>query len=259
MSGISAIIKLLLEAQDSGLMSKQDIYFRGQRSKQQLIPALNRTNPDYKTENNLYCDSLVMGGQEISHCRSSWERLAIFQHFGVPTRLLDWSSSLINGLYFAIESCMDCPKDICERYGVKCSGNPVLWVLDPEKMHDKYYPSANKVAFTVGVDKVPDYEEYFIRTESARRRWPYKKAPIFLEIPWNNSRISRQKGYFTFHSNDIPLEKQITPKGGLLRIELKKHMRNQVREEMKRIGITEHDIYPDLVSLSRYLRKKYEI
>jgi len=259
MSGISSIIDRVLSAQESGRLKKKDIYFRGQRSEQKLSPSLLRAGCDYKKENNLYCDCLVMGGVEILNCKTSWERLAIFQHYGIPTRLMDWSSSLINALYFAIEDCVNCDKIPCERNEKDCEGNPVLWVLDPEKMHQKYYPDAHKTAFTVGVDSLPDYVDEFVKQNETERKWPYNEAPIFLEIPWNSPRISRQKGYFTFHPNEKPLDSLMKPKDGLIKIELKKKLRNEVRDEFRVIGVDEHDIYTDLVSLSRHLRRKHSV
>lgn len=55
--------------------------------------------------------------------RASW--LTLMQHYGLPTRLLDWSESPLVALYFALSSDEDAKTDAA------------VWVLNPMRLNKK--------------------------------------------------------------------------------------------------------------------------
>ena len=57
--------------------------------------------------------------------QTDWEHLFAMQHFGVPTRLLDWSEGAMMATFFAADH--DSTRCECGRGACK----PTLWVLDP--------------------------------------------------------------------------------------------------------------------------------
>jgi len=93
MGGLSYVIETIREKQRQEILS-DEIFFRGQREQQELVPRLLRKNMHFRnsltqTENNFFCDAWVMGATESSRPTSSWETLALFQHYEIPTRQLD--------------------------------------------------------------------------------------------------------------------------------------------------------------------------
>lgn len=107
------------------------------------------------------------------------EWLAIMQHYGAPTRLLDWTHSFFAALYFAVEEA-----------GKKCA----VWALDVEwlnkRVRDKY-PDVWKLVGDNGEDpnvrKISTYKAVFMS----------QKHFVIMVNPFKlNERLVIQQGTF---------------------------------------------------------------
>jgi len=262
---IESIIDIMKEMEWDG-----EMYYRGEtKSHYKLVPKLLRNSDEYVNsiflrENEIYCRTIVMAEKEAPVGASSWQTLALFQHYQLPTRLLDWSSSLITAIMFAIEPCLECKKTLCAT-SEKCSKkdySPRIWILIPRLMHSNLHQktSLEKLfAVTIGVDdnKIQDYLSIFVQNKNQESKWKYKNGPIFLEIPWNNPRIRAQKGFFTFHANATPLEDVPGSYKWLTRIEISRDLILTLKKEISLIGANEFDIYPDISNLAKYFDRQH--
>jgi hypothetical protein len=93
----------------------KSVVYRGVKSiEYELIPKIGRlknfNNEDFKTNDEKFILRLFMQ-QALPYLSSrpetDWEWLAIGQHHGLPTRLLDWSRNPLVAMFFAVEKDFD--------------------------------------------------------------------------------------------------------------------------------------------------------
>lgn len=160
--------------------------------------------------------------------RSSWEMLAEMQHYGVPTRLLDWTESLAVALYFALEDYATALETEWrsskgnERkwfYPNGIARTPCIWILNPFLLSLLATEGNRSSIWDFTFDRGFDYYNSFLRSPEHAGATPWAfKTPIPIYPPWHNNRIHAQQGVFTVHGIDTaPIEEQQNTHRGLLR------------------------------------------
>lgn len=171
--------------------------------------------------------------------KSDFDWLFVMQHYGVPTRLLDWSESPLVGLYFAVEDADD-------------TTDAALWRLDPSRL--------NRNANIVDPDEeryVPSFEDDVLEgysPASVRQNRRLELFPVATIATRNNARIQAQLGTFTIHHNNhIPIEdvgrgehvtKFVIPSKSCL----------PILNELKLLGINRFSMFPELASVGRLVK-----
>ncbi|MFL5764205.1 MAG: FRG domain-containing protein [Bacteroidia bacterium] len=165
---------------------------------------------------------------------NDWDWYFIMQHYGLPTRLLDWSEGALVAFYFAIRDAKP-GKDAC------------VWVLNPFTLNHE----------VAKIDDAILTHEYYDLSNYLGKVWSKDKMslyPIAIQPSINSRRIAAQKGCFTLHGDKrVPLEKIESLKSSLVKIEIDKQKIENIREELIMAGITESLIFPELSGLSREL------
>jgi hypothetical protein len=230
--------KRIVEAQQELGIGRQGGWFRGvKKAVHKLEPSMLRHPGLEHVEHNLMARFVRQGARYLD-TTDKWARLAFMQHYGVPTKLMDWTTDLTSAIYFALAYNAKSDKDI---------DGPHVWVLNPFRLNglDK---SAGKRMIFDNMDEIPEYKPKGILKDND---WPYK-LPIAIAVDWRDRRIEHQRGVFTYHGTDgSPLDKLV---GGLkpkclVKVSINKDEIEDLLAHLRDAGITHHRMLQDPDSL----------
>src|SRR4051812_17835672 len=180
---------------------------------------------------------------------SVWNWLALAQHPGPPTRLLDWSFSPYVAPHFATVDPAQFHVD------------GVVWCVDYVKIHALLPEALNRVADEEGVDvftaELLDRVAGTIpKLDEMGRNVPFL---VFLEPPSLDERIVNQFALFSLMSSPtVNLGQWLRERPDVYRrIVIPAGLKWEVRDKLDQANITERVLFPGLDGLSRWLKRYY--
>ena len=162
-----------------------------------------------------------------------WMQVA--QHYGLPTRLLDWTQNAAVALYFAC--CEDGASD-----GLVAILNPIELNQKLDRTFPRIFDAqrdANLIA------------PYF---RLGGKTNPRGKHTIAINPTWNTERMAIQQGVFTLHgSRRFGLDRREA--SSLTYVPVLKEHKESLLYELERVGIGEMFIFPEPEHVCSHLRR----
>jgi hypothetical protein len=179
---------------------------------------------------------------------SVWHWLALAQHHGLPTRLLDWTFSPFVAMHFATSN----PH--------KMNLDGVIWAVAYEKVHQDLpvelaQELASEGASIFTVDMLAKYAQS-LRDFAELCKKPFA---LFLEPPSMDERIVNQYALFSCPSTArVSLRDLFNERPEVChKIVIPTDLKWEVRDKLDQANITERVLFPGLDGLSRWLARSY--
>lgn len=235
LNSIEEYLSLIKASKEDNLAAQNfmDFLFRGQVVDFPLVPKIGRLKAkgellqveQYMLQEFKRTNPLLVKEHTPS---DDWDYLTLGQHYGLPTRLLDWSNNALTALWFATADA-GLLGSLSPEYGV-------VWILMAEASD-----------FNLNIEAISPFD--VPQTQIFRPR-------IIKQ------RINNQSGVFTIPSSQELLERRPmnevdTYDKKLIKIRIPADKLGQIRSDLNTLGVNAFSIFPELEGLCTYLQWRY--
>ena len=163
--------------------------------------------------------------------------ICLMQHFGLPTRLLDWTESPLTAAYFAL---------IHEP----CNEDAAIWCLSIGDLN-KITRNRESVAIIAHQSVEHLLKPAFLGGKSPDQ-------VIAVTGQQSDVRMTVQQAGFTIHGGDTPLESHAKADEFLRKFVIPKNAREAFWKELWILGVRRSQLFPDIENLARELASPLE-
>lgn len=237
---------------DKKTMRFRDNYvYRGVENKDYtLTTKLNRIcNHDISLEGPIIRSFKKYGYADLKNVDSYWQILALGQHYGLPTRLLDWSYSPLVAAHFATEDIYEYDKD----GAIFCIDMSTSYKNLPTCLKEELDMTRTQ-SFTVGMlDRhAKDLSEF--------KELSTKPYFLFYEPASQTDRMANQYALFSVVSDPKYTIDELLDQEDvdcMFKIIIPKEIKLEIRDKLDYINISERLIYPGLDGICSWITRRY--
>jgi hypothetical protein len=178
---------------------------------------------------------------------SLWNWLALGQHHGLPTRMLDWTYSPYVALHFATADRKQFDRD------------GAVWTLDYVRAHELAPAALREALDREGANVFTTEMLTQLAPELGDLERLGRNFVVFVEPPSFDARIVNQFALFSLMSRpDASLDAWAAEHPDLVRkIVIPAELKWEVRDKLDQANVTERVLFPGLDGLSRWLARQY--
>ncbi len=223
------------------------LWYRGEEQADlTLVPSIQRSQKRLDAERYITNEFYIRAKQILAaapekHNYASW--VSLMQHYGLPTRMLDWSDSALTAIFFATETYRETPDtDAC------------VWVLAPGLLNER--EGFGNCIYPIDADTTQ--EMLLPAFKHAHHNPELRDRILACSSTENDLRMYSQASNFTVHNSLRRLE-DICDDNMLYKIIIPRDRKKYFIDSLRVLGITESTVYPDLDHISSDLRDSYGI
>jgi hypothetical protein len=232
--------------------AQKHLFFRGNNKiSYELIPSVFR---DHFSEKDVLLDFRQYAPEHNIKYDFVYECdkvLGDIQHFGLPTRLLDWTISPLVALYFACTPATDGKEEDCRIFIL----NPweynkaIIGDYSIAEVHQVHILGRSLLAYHWKFKEIVAYlEKKFITVPLTPENI---EKPIAFVSPYTNKRKVTQRGCFTIHGTDVgSLDKWDEAKNAICYLTVPKEVKAPILEELNLLYVNQYSIFPDFDGMS---------
>lgn len=231
-------VQMLLDHLSKQHPGNQPVWYRGHSvDGWKLVPSVARTKATLDAEFTLI-KRFKQNALPFIQRRpvDEWEWMFLLQHYGVPTRLLDWTEAPLVALFFAVEE---------EKHQGE---DGAVWCLLPTQLNtlaniEPFH--AMELPF-LGVEPLLDN---YLPHAIAKERMT-KLNPVAATAVRDSPRMYAQMGTFTIiHREPHPIE-ELGKKEHIWRWIIPKDKKKDILRELARLAINRLSLFPELPSVA---------
>lgn len=223
-------------------LPKEFILSRGQSRVYDLLPSALRCDKDNirkysRSDIQYFLNEFKVGSHNYmkfpADIKDDYEWMVYAQHYGVPTKLLDFTYSHVVSLMFAVENAFE-DED---------NEDAEVWFLNPLELNNKFANRSEILNVTNGESINLDNFD----------------GPVVMKSRKLNDRINAQNGLFVYFQETNEALNDIVEDNILRKLVIKGDYKKDILSSLYAMGIGFTTLYPELSSVSKDIIMKKSI
>lgn len=168
------------------------------------------------------------------------EWLFLMQHHGLPTRLLDWSASMLTAAFFAVE-----------ETATSFEEDGVIWALQPGLWNKFEMGETFRITYLPGLMEYTEDLPQKIIAQAFTREDLAPRGILAIHDIAVSVRSVTQRSIFTLHSDPTPLEERTSEL--LVKLVIPSSSKKTIEISLANLGVSRFSLFQDLDGLSASL------